>query len=251
MSEPKPNRIGLFLLLVAVIVLIGGANAWKTSLKVRRIEVQGIRLVQKNEVLQLAQIALNTPMYNADLTTIQRNVMSHHYVKDVTVERDLPGTLRVTVRERIPVAIVSREEAVYLDDEGIVLPRSISRTLFDLPVISGVSGSAQMPFGSRLQLADVNEALLILTALKILNREVYHNISEIQLRGSGDMVLYSAEKGIPILFGRGDVASKLVRLEAFWKNVVRERGTRDLQYVDLRYDNQVVVRWNGDENTRL
>jgi cell division protein FtsQ len=251
MTEPKPNRIGLSLLILVVVVLVGGANAWKTSLKVRRIEVQGVRLVQKNEVLQLAQLAPKMLLYNVDLSAIQRNVMSHHYVKDVIVERDLPGTLRITVGERMPVAIVNREEAVYLDEDGVVLPRSIAKTLFDLPVISGISGAVSMPFGARIKDEEVLEALHVLTALKILNREVYHNISEAHVRGKGDMVLYTAERGIPILLGRGNLASKLVRLESFWTTIVRERGSQDLQYVDLRYENQVVVRWNDEDKTRL
>jgi len=50
--------------------------------------------------------------------------------------------------------------------------------------------------------------------------------------------------GVPMIFGRGEIAMMLVRLEAFWNDVVHERGSDNLQYVDLRFDDQVVVRWN-------
>jgi len=246
MSEPRPNRIGLFLLVAAVVALIAGANAWKTSLKVRRVDVRGNRLVQTNEVLQLAHVPQNALLYTADLTAIEQNVMSHHYVRDAVVERDLPSTLRITVRERIPIAIVNRGEPLYLDEEGVVLPRTIARHLLDLPVISGVPGSVTLPLGSRVKGSDVAEALRVLVALRILNKELYHNISEVHLRGNGDVVMYAAERGVPILFGQGGVAPKLVRLESFWRAVVRDRGVQSLEYVDLRFESQVVARWSDD-----
>ena len=59
-------------------------------------------------------------------------------------------------------------------------------------------------------------------------------------------MLYTAEGGVPVLFGRGNSASKLVRLEAFWNTIVRERGTASLQYIDLRFNDQIVVRWNDN-----
>jgi cell division septal protein FtsQ len=51
---------------------------------------------------------------------------------------------------------------------------------------------------------------------------------------------------VPIIFGRGQIADKVARLEAFWASEVLERGTRDLEYVDLRYHDQVVVRWTAE-----
>jgi cell division septal protein FtsQ len=61
------------------------------------------------------------------------------------------------------------------------------------------------------------------------------------------MILTSAESGVPIIFGRGDIADKVARLEAFWSSEVLERGTKDLEYIDLRYHDQVVVRWAPEQ----
>ena len=73
-------------------------------------------------------------------------------------------------------------------------------------------------------------------------------ISEVRLRNGGDIVLYAAEWGVPIIFGHGEIASKLVRLESFWNSVVRQQGVENLQYVDLRFDDQVVVRWSHKQS---
>ncbi len=244
MSELRPNRIGAVVLLVLVVGLIAGANAWKTSLKLRHIEVRGNRLVGANEIMQLAQVQPGALISTADLTTIRQNVMSHHYVKDALVERDMPGTLRITVTERSPIAIVNRPDPVYLDADGVILPRTVARTLIDLPVISGIPSTTPLTLGARLTSEDVQQSLQILTALKFMSSELYHNVSEIQVRNGGDIVLYSADNSVPIIFGQGDIAPKLARLETFWNTVVHDRGSQDLQYVDLRFADEVVVRWN-------
>ncbi|MBI3004024.1 MAG: FtsQ-type POTRA domain-containing protein [Ignavibacteriales bacterium] len=242
MSERRAKRGWLWALLVMTLGLIAFSNYWKSSLKLKEIVIEGTRIVDKNELLQLSQVQTGTLLYDVDLTAVQKNVLSHHYVKDVTVERNLPSSIRVSITERLPLALVNGSEIKYLDEEGVVLPHSVSKALFDLPVLSGVPASVTMKLGSRIGNQDVQEALSILSTAKLVSRELFHLISEVQIR-RGDIVLYSAEWGVPIIFGRGEAPAKLVRLETFWNEIVRERGAQNLQYVDLRYDDQVVVRW--------
>jgi cell division protein FtsQ len=246
MSEAKPKTKGLLVLFAIAICLVFGANAWKSSLRVNQIKIDGNRVVETNEIIQLTQILRGTLLYKADLTAIQRNVMSHHYIKDAVVERNLPNSIHIQIVERVPIAIVNRTENLYLDEDGVVLPRSVSHQVFDLPMISGISSSEQLSLGSTIKQADVIETLQLLTAMKAINRPMFHNISEAQVRNGGDIVLYSAEGCVPIIFGRGEVPSKLVRLETFWNNIVRTRGTQLLQYVDLRYKDQIVARWSPE-----
>jgi cell division protein FtsQ len=246
MSELKNKTAGILILLVAMIGLVFGANAWKSSLKIKQIKIDGYRIVGENEILQLTQVQMNALLYKVDLTAIQRNVMSHHYIKDAIVERNLPNSLSIHIVERVPITIVNRPETMYLDGEGVVLPRSISHRLFDLPMISGISESEPLALGSTVKQPDVMEALHLLSTMKIVNRPMYHNISEVQVRNGGDIVVYSTEGGVPIIFGRDEMPGKLVRLETFWNTVVRIRGTQYLQYIDLRYQDQIVARWKPE-----
>jgi cell division protein FtsQ len=246
MSELRHKTVGALMLITIAVCLVFGANAWKTSLKIKQIKIDGNRIVGENEILQLTQIQMNALLYKVDLTSIQRNVMSHHYIKDAVVERNLPNSIHIQVVERIPIAMVNCSETLYLDEEGMVLPRSISHRLFDLPMISGISESEPLAPGFIIKQPDVMEALQLLALMKTVNRPMYHNISEVQVRNGGDIVVYSAEGAVPIIFGREDMPSKFVRLETFWNDVVRTRGTQYLQYVDLRYQDQIVARWNPE-----
>jgi cell division protein FtsQ len=244
MSASRPVKYGLAMLLVLAIGLVVAANLWKSGLKVKRVTVEGNRIVETAEIMQLVNIKKNVQLEEIDLTAVRSSILSHYFIKDATVERDLPATLKISVTERAPLAIINSAQILYLDEDGVVLPHSISKQLFDLPVLTGVPAGIALTPGTAIKDDDVRKALEILTTSKIVSKELYHLISEVRLRNGGDIVLYAAEWGVPIIFGRGEVASKLVRLEAFWDNVVRERGSENLQYVDLRFDEQVVVRWN-------
>jgi len=244
MSASRPVKYGLAMLLILAVGLVVAANLWKSDLKVKRVTVEGNRIVETAEIMQLVNIKKNVQLDDIDLTTVRRSILSHYFIKDAVVERDLPATLKVSVTERSPLAIVNGAQILYLDDDGVVLPHSISKQLFDLPVLTGVPAGITLTPGTTIENDDVREALEILATSMLVSKELYHLISEVRLRDGGDIVLYAAEWGVPIIFGRGEIASKLVRLETFWDNVVREQGSENLQYVDLRFDDQVVVRWN-------
>jgi cell division protein FtsQ len=243
----KYGFLGLLLTLVGLVVF---ANFWKSSLKVTRVTLKGNRIVEANELFQLAQVKRGSLIYDVDLNAIQKNLLSQCYVKEATVERNLPSTIQLTVVERIPIALVNRADIFYLDEDGAILPHSISKALFDLPVLSGVKIGSPASYGSVIHDANARQALRILKAAKLVNSELYHLVSEIQIRNDSDMVFYTAEGGVPVIFGEGNVADKLVRLDAFWNQVIQEQGLHNLQYVDLRYDDQVVARWSARATKR-
>lgn len=248
MSSSGRKKYGLLGLLITLVGLIVFANFWKSSLRVSRVTLEGNRIVEANELFQLAQVKRGSLIYDIDLKAIQKNLLSQCYVREATVERNLPSTIQLTVVERTPIALVNRPDFVYLDEDGIILPHSISKELFDLPALSGLKLGQPISYGSVVHDSRALEALQILKGARLVNTELYHLISEIQIRNDSDLVFYTAEGGVPVIFGDGNIADKLVRLDAFWNQVIQERGLQNLQYVDLRYDDQVIARWTNQAN---
>ncbi len=248
MSNSGGRKYGLLGLLIAFVGLIVFANFWKSSLRVARVTLEGNRIVEANELFQLAQVQRGSLIYDIDLKAIQRNLLTQCYVKEATVERNLPSTIQLTVVERTPIALVNRPDFVYLDEEGVILPHSISKELFDLPALSGIDLGQTISYGSIVHDRRALEALQILKGAKLVNTELYHLISEIEIKNDSNIVFYTAESGVPVIFGDGNIADKLVRLDAFWNQVIQEHGLQNLQYVDLRYDDQVIARWTNQAN---
>jgi len=111
-------------------------------------------------------------------------------------------------------------------------------------VMTGAFQPGEFVPGRQITRSDVKEALEVLGTAQGLGDELYRQISEVRIESGRDLLFYTAESGVPVLFGRGDVAAKLVKFDGFWKEIVHHHGAHELAYIDLRFNDQVVVRWN-------
>ena len=68
MIEVRAKRGWLWTLLALSAGLIAFSNYWKSSLKVKDVVIEGTKILDKNELLQLSQIRTGTLLYDADLT---------------------------------------------------------------------------------------------------------------------------------------------------------------------------------------
>jgi cell division septal protein FtsQ len=103
--------------------------------------------------------------------------------------------------------------------------------------------------GKRIANADIDEAIAVIEAARQTDTTVFQMISEVDMNSGGDIRLYSTDAGVPIMIGRGDIPRKLALLQTFWAQFVASGDAGKLQSVDLRYDDQVVVRWQHGEHT--
>lgn len=231
-------------LLAVVIAMTFGANLWKQDLRVAHVRISGNRIVSSEEIRRLAAIERNARLFDVDLSAVEERVRKNTFVKSVAVNRDAPEAITIAVIERTPVAVLPGKELLTIDDEGTVLPYMPSEYTFDLPVLTGLlSGQDRRP-GRRLSSPLVHEALSVLAVAREIGEDAYRRISELYFREDGEMILFTSESGVPVLFGRGEVVNKLIKLDGFWREVVNRRGPQDLAYIDVRFADQVVVRWN-------
>jgi cell division septal protein FtsQ len=245
-EEQQPvhgKRVYLYFAVLAVLILsvFGIKATWQRHVPVRQVFVEGISVISKDEIVRLMKLPPNVPMYELDLSALQRNILTNSFVKRVVIQRDAPSALRVIVEERTPSAILLASDMFYIASDGTVLPYIASSETYDIPVISGVDSLSGIKTGQKLFNADVREALDIIDASKMTSDYIAHSISEIRLRRGHDLVLYSFESGVPIIFGKGEAVKKIVKLDAFWQKFIQNNETKDIQYIDIRFDDQVIV----------
>jgi cell division septal protein FtsQ len=241
------RRKGMVVLLLFLIVLFLGitslANWWKGELLVERIDIRGNRILTEKELAASAKVPIGTPLYDVDLLEIRSRVCLSPYVADVIVAHDLPVTIKITIRERKPVAILGGSEPFYISAEGYVLPPVNSKEVFDLPVITGMAQPQSIKAGMKIASENFDAAVEILSEATALDRNLYHLISEINI-GSLEPTVYVSEQGIPIFFRRDSIRTQLVYLLSFWDQYVRQQGPECVRSIDLRFGGQVVVNWS-------
>jgi cell division protein FtsQ len=249
-EKNTPKRWGLWLfipLMAGMITLFVFSTEWREGLKIERVIINGSNILRAQDVYALSNVPAKTVMYDLNILDVQKRIAGHPFVKAVCVHRQVPDELLIDIVERVPIASVNGAELRYIDEDGVMLPYIQSPVQFDLPMISGIDGLEKNAAGTTAANNDLYQAIAILQTAILVDSSVYHLISEIKMNRGNDVMLYASEGGIPILLGQGDVAKKLVTFQTFWNNFIRTDDPERLKYIDLRFDGQVVVKWNSEQ----
>ena len=238
-----PEFLVLILLAVATIGVAVGARMWMKDLPVRGVRIEGIRIVPSEDIFHLAAVPMEKHLYDVKLSEVRDRLRQNPFVKDVAVHRDPPDCILIQVEERVPQAVIVAGRMFYVDADGMLMPVIRSESAFDLPVITGAAEIQSCEIGKQLSHPAIREAILLVMAAQQLDDALYRRISEVHIEPSGDLLLYTADGGVPVVVGRGDITTKLEKFDAFWTGVVTSRGAQNLTSVDLRFADQVVVRW--------
>jgi cell division protein FtsQ len=225
-----------------------GSAEWKKALTLHALEVQGERIVTRDDVIELSHVTSQNALFAINLAALQAALQSNAFIRHASVQREMPSTIRIAITERVPAAILvlpGRSDHLYLDDEGFLLPPVVSPAIYDLPVITGLDSAQTFRPGMRTTNSDILSALEILRAARNVGPEVSHLISEVKVNNGHDIVLYAFDGGTPIIFGQGGAVEKMATLDAFWKKFIVEGNVHELEYIDLRFAGQVVTLPKG------
>lgn len=210
------------------------------TLRVQRITVKGNVRLSEGEVRTLAEGIRGTSILTADLTGFRRRLLESPWVADVALRRVLPSTVEVFVSERTPIGLCRIKNQLYLvDRSGIVIDEfGPQYATFDLPIIDGLvrGPSAGQPA------LDEQRAELAARVLDAIapRRDLSRRISQIDVTDLHDAVVLI--EGDPALLHLGEDRF-LERLQSYLDvaSALRER-VRDIDYVDLRFDDRLYVR---------
>ncbi|HEY2851052.1 MAG TPA: FtsQ-type POTRA domain-containing protein [Gemmatimonadaceae bacterium] len=104
--------------------------------RVRRVEIDGVRYVSPDEIVSRLRIDTTRSLFD-DVGPLEARVRQHPSVRNVRIERKLPGTLLVKITENLPVAFVQAAAGlVVVDAAGHSLPVNPATADVDLPVLA-------------------------------------------------------------------------------------------------------------------
>jgi len=236
----KPGwRILGALFLVAVIM----AAAWVVRagarqmafFRVRSVEVRGARYLQPSEIISRLKVDTLASLWD-DLTPYRDRIRGHPQISDVTISRRMPGTIVVTIKENLPVALIQTPTGLLpYDSLGKQLPIDPARTGLDLPIVA----------------TDDPVLLKLVGAIRATEPDVFARIDEVRRTGR-DEILLTLSRGatagaVPpenkTLLVRVPVGLSVERLADIFP-VETDLARRQVRVgeLDLRYRDQVIAR---------
>lgn len=224
---------------------------------IRRVDVQTDGVISPDQLRRWSGVKPGDNLMALDLAAVKRNLELVSTIGSVSVERVLPGQLRIRVTERQPVAQVDVpragpaggiEVAVFqLDTEGYIMqpldPRlcviPLAQIRDQLPVITGLN-TYQLQPGQRVESPQVLAALQLLGTF---NRSVMTglvNLRRIDVSSPG-VVVATTEQGGEITFGLDNLDQQLRR----WREIydLGQRMNKAIAALNLAVSNNVPVRW--------
>jgi len=175
-----------------------------------------------------------------DTGPVEERLRAHPLIRAVAVTRRLPGTLVFEVEERVPVGLVPTPTLQPVDRDGHRLPLDPAHHPLDLPVIRPGRAVQGTPAPAAIA-AGAQEA----ARPAEVDPTFWAGVSVVTENGSHDVVL---EWGDPIVRLRYHVPLAQGRVRealAVLADAVDRTGGRLPTTIDLRFADQIVVRWGG------
>lgn len=219
-------------------VSVIAALYWNRNVTVNDIEVSDTYYTPSEEIISAADIPAGIKPDSLDLSSVIARVEALTYVRSVVPYIEPSGDLKLTVKERTPIAVlVKGPNRIYVDAEGVRLPILEGKTE-DLPLVYGFRATMGRDTLKSNEFKQIRNFLIGAQS----NEFGWATISEVAYSVEEGVVALSHENGVKLLFGTDDFDIKLRNWEAFYAEVVRTKGIQHMQQVDLRFTNQVVTR---------
>jgi len=215
---------------------LSGFTLWQLAqpdtLPIRQVQVTGefVYLDKQNLYKAIGDLA-NAGFFNVNVRAVKQAAETLPWVEGASVRRVWPDTLRIDIREQIPLA--RWQGGGMVNRHGDVVPLETMDALRDFPVFNGPEGTAKI-LAKRYQSlsASLAKMKLAVVALTLSERRAWR---------------VSLDNGMQLLFGRAMLDTQMLRFATAYDSVPVEKR-ENIQSVDLRYTNGFAVRWKTPVN---
>lgn len=204
------------------------------GLTVSRVLVAGRERTDRQSLVDALGIGIGEPILGVEIETARERVAALPWVREVTIERYLPDAIVVTVVERRPLAIWQNEGAFHVvDADGQVIDGAHARDFPELLVVVGPD--APRSAADLLAVMERTPDLRIRVAAAVRVSDRRWNLK--------------LDDGIEIQLPENDLASAWTMLVELDRK--EQLLARDVQTVDLRLPDRLVLRLTPDAQARM
>jgi len=246
------NEVKWTLFLAISISLFGFANAKHSSRVCRKVYVtitndslyQFITEDNIRQVLAEGQVAVTagTQLKNIGIAQLEKRLEQNPYLQSAEISADAAGNLLVTVTQKTPVARVFNNAGTdyYISDKGQLFPESKTYTARVL-ILNWLPWNWQQ----NRDLLATEEGKAMFDLLNRLSSDKFWNaqIAELEFDNRGEITLIPQVGNQTIEFGNPfNSEQKLLKLQAFYKQIVAKAGWNQYSKISVKFHNQIVCQ---------
>ncbi|HVP14758.1 MAG TPA: FtsQ-type POTRA domain-containing protein [Terriglobales bacterium] len=242
-ARPWPVRLAIGLAALAALALVCAHVPWRWVRErvavVGRVRVEGARYLDPARVCAAAGLHAGDDLLALDLARARQALLLDPRVAAARVSYAWPRDVRVRIVEREPLLLVRHGVPWEVDSAGVLLPPLARGVVADVPLLTGPDFS-RWPGGTRVLTPGVRRGLAWVRALGARELQLAGQVSELDVadpRTTG-ILLMSGTRVLAPAWPPGPRVLSALRV------VLADLEKRGLpaREVDLRFENQVVVR---------
>jgi cell division septal protein FtsQ len=224
--------------LVILLFFLSVTAAWmmNSSWNVNEITVEGNHFTTAESIIKASELHPGVKPDSLQALKVIQQIEKLPYIAEARLEPNPPASVKIVVIEREPIGLIaSGNTFVILDNKGVKMP-VVPGKVPHLPIVYGFSASMRDTLkGPAFQAVNA-----FLTALK-KDPLARSSISEIGFDRQKGIIAMSQRGNVRLYFGHGDFEKRLKILHAFIAQIARSRGMEAFEWIDFRFDHQVIT----------
>lgn len=236
----RKGRIRLAIgVVLAATAATGSIALYRSSaFAVRRIQVEGVARLTERQVLDIARVPSGVTLLRFPAGAVKERLLREPWVADVSVTRDFPDGMLISVTERRPAALLDCGDTFWmLDGDGYVLERKALEETTTLVVVRDIEG-VKPRVGTHISSRPLGNALRVLAGMSTGLRA---RVRAIRAPAVDETALLTND-GIEVLVGESaDIGKK----DVVTKRILQEQAGR-VVFIDVRTVDRPVWRGLGD-----
>lgn len=245
-QNPIKKRPKQTLRLMAVVAVLGllvvgiqnasSALAESDFFKMSHIKVVGNHLLPAQDVITWSQLNVGDNLFDCDLDAVTKRIENQPIVKRVLLLREPPETVVISLEERQPVALVATPDGLLgLDTESQLFP--IPNAPIDLPILTNLK--IKKDSTGIYQHKTLPAWTTFLAQLQTETPNFWNEISEIRITDKNTATIYLVGDQLTLHMHLKNPKQQVQNFRAYTQ--ASSHKIADLAYIDLRFENQVVV----------
>jgi cell division protein FtsQ len=247
--------INIFWSITAAALIVLFVVSWKAKNEKQLTDIQVELVGESAQALFMDEIAIRSilneqgiqlgmPIEKINLTQLEKFIEKTEWVKNAEFFINNKLVLEVKIEQRIPIARIftASGHSFYIDHDGTRLPLK-QLTVLNLPVFTGFpTDQPKLSKPDSILLKDV------LFFAKTIQRDSFFmaQVAQVNIEPNGTFEMVPTLGDHLVLLGTVDqLEDKLNRLFTFYKKVWLVSGINAYQYIDCRFNHQVVALKKG------
>jgi len=236
--------LGFFITISLIIVFCLSSLKWadfKKIYQINKVNIYGSNFFDQSLIDKESLSIKNKNMFQGNLKYHKNELLKFDHIVDCKISRKFPSTINITIYEREPIALISSDELIILSSDGVCLP--VEYCDLSLPILTNFKTNPELyRKGSQTASANVMNSVELMKYTKDNHPLVYDRIYEFVFNENSEYEIVLKNGKTKILLGSKNLSSKIMYLDSFQKTIKEEKNITDFKYIDLRYDEQVIVK---------